>query len=125
MRFDFDTFANRYPDSHLVAGRLEEPFAGPEIGALGRHLRRIIEAMGTPEYATGLVRTGPDLEYHFRFARSEDAEAFAACFGARHQSKPIPRHHFSIDRKLYKELAGRKRQRGGSAQRQLRPTKEG
>jgi hypothetical protein len=35
MHINFDAFAYRYPDSHLVAGRLEEPFAAAPIGARG------------------------------------------------------------------------------------------
>ena len=110
MHIDFDTLSYRYPASHLVAGLLEEAFAVAEIGALGRHLRRIIESMGPADYATGLVRTGADVEYHFRFARLEDAEAFGSRFDARRRSKPIPCHQFSIDRQLYQALVASRRQ---------------
>ena len=34
MHIDFDAFAYRYLDSHLVAGRLDEPFDAAQIGAL-------------------------------------------------------------------------------------------
>lgn len=109
MHIDFDTLSYRYPASHLVAGLLQEAFAVAEIAALGRHLRRIIESMGAADYATGLVRTETEVEYHIRFARLEDAKAFGSRFDARHQSKPIPRHQFAIDRRLYQALIASRR----------------
>ena len=35
MHIEFDAFAYRYRDSHLVAGRLGEPFAAVPIEARG------------------------------------------------------------------------------------------
>jgi hypothetical protein len=103
MHMDFDTFASRYPASFVIEARLAGDFKGAELGAIGRHFRRLITSLATGDFATGVVRRAEELEFHCRFEVREDATAFGMCFGARIIGDGT-RRWFVFDRSLYNGL---------------------
>lgn len=81
---DFDSFTRRHGKGHLIAVALPTDFRPADLNWLGRCLRKLIDSLPPAgDYATGMVRTVDDAQFHCRFADAEDARATGACLGAR------------------------------------------